>query len=226
VSHRCIARHHRYRFHGGDEDAIAGITKHYDVPLVSMRAALLEPVRRGSPPMLSSLHNFMLDCKHPTGQGHTYLAQMILSRVWAAARDSNGGGGGDGRSGSCSADAPAPVLRPPLLKSGAADASASTCAMGQLLAPLLKREATSGFNFTDEGRNKWGYVGTQPGATVSFCLSTGDAMAQKPGPTANHDPALAAAMERRARRISPTAATVAATRQLAHACFDAEGDPA
>ena len=60
------------------------MTKHYDVPLVSLRAGLLDSVRRGDHSALNSLHKFMLDCKHPTGQGHTYMAQMVLSRLWAA----------------------------------------------------------------------------------------------------------------------------------------------
>ena len=60
-----------------DEDAIATLCRHYDVPLVSMRAALVGAVRAGS----IGIPTFMNDCKHPTGAGHTFLAQLILHRL-------------------------------------------------------------------------------------------------------------------------------------------------
>ena len=47
--------HHGY----GDEDAIAALCRHYDVPLVSMRAGMLRAVKKAQ----IKVPSFMLDCK-------------------------------------------------------------------------------------------------------------------------------------------------------------------
>eukprot|EP00966_Prymnesium_polylepis_P037386 868098-Prymnesium_polylepis.1 len=62
---------------GADEDAIAALCRNYNVPLVSMRAALVGAVRAGA----VAIPSFMSDCKHPSGAGHTVLAQLILQRL-------------------------------------------------------------------------------------------------------------------------------------------------
>lgn len=61
----------------GDEDAIARLCAHYGVPLVSMRAALLPAVRSGA----VRLRRVMSDCRHPSGVGHTMLAQVAMTRL-------------------------------------------------------------------------------------------------------------------------------------------------
>ena len=60
-----------------DEDEISSLCAHYNVPLVSMRSALVDAVREGA----VGIPSFMNDCKHPSGVGHTFLAQMILQRI-------------------------------------------------------------------------------------------------------------------------------------------------
>ena len=98
------------RFNYGDEDVIADLCNHYDVPLVSMRAALLDAVKADADPTLR-LRHFMVDCKHPNGQGHTYLAQLVLSRLLRAAptagnnNNQNHDGAGVGASAEASARA-------------------------------------------------------------------------------------------------------------------------
>lgn len=62
-----------------DEDAIASLCRHYGVPLVSMRGGTLSAVRRGA----LTTPSFMRDYRHPTGQGHTFLAQSALQRIVA-----------------------------------------------------------------------------------------------------------------------------------------------
>ena len=124
------------RFNFGDEDAIAALCKHYNVPLVSMRSALLAAVkanRDGKFDPTLAVRYFMIDCKHPSGQGHTYLAQMVLARLL--------GGGDEGavlspaaaileQQRSCAAaseESQQPTLPPPLhadgLPRGGANAS-------------------------------------------------------------------------------------------------------
>ncbi|EOD08437.1 hypothetical protein EMIHUDRAFT_106136 [Emiliania huxleyi CCMP1516] len=61
----------------GDEDRVAELCRYYDVPLVSMRAALLEPVRRGA----VRLDEFMVDCRHPKAEGHLAMARAVLDRL-------------------------------------------------------------------------------------------------------------------------------------------------
>ena len=90
------------RFNYGDEDAISRLCTHYGVPLVSMRSALLDAVRTDASP-ITRLSHFMIDCKHPSGQGHTYLAQLALARILGPSSGVSGGtstagsaGGGGG----------------------------------------------------------------------------------------------------------------------------------
>ena len=152
----------------GDEDRIAEVAAHYDTPLVSVRSALLEEMKRGmSTSMRGSV--FMNDCKHPNGQGHTYLAQMVLARLWAAKR-----GAGDNSSTCDGADAPT-TLPPPMLPGAGAVVSSQHCATGPQMKSMLVAARTRGFVYTDEGRQKWGYVGNATDEVVTFHIPEVDA---------------------------------------------------
>ena len=132
-----------------DEDAIARVCRHYGVPLVSMRAALLGAVRDGS----IRLSSFTGDCKHPNEQGHLYLAQLVLERLLASVED--------GREGDVT----------PSLPEGSFEwTQRESCAVSAALPQLVLR--SSGFNYTDEGRGKPGLVATQAGASVTLCVAS------------------------------------------------------
>ena len=165
------------RFNFGDEDAIAALCKHYNVPLVSMRSALLAAVkanRDGKFDPTLAVRYFMIDCKHPSGQGHTYLAQMVLARLL--------GGGDEGavlspaaailqQQRSCAAaseESQQPTLPPPLHADGL-PRGVSQCVNGAHL-QHLPGVSSNGFVFTGEGRGKLGWVGRQPGDRISFCV--------------------------------------------------------
>ena len=231
------------RFNFGDEDAIAKLCRYYDVPLVSMRAALLQEVKEGRDETLA-LRHFMIDCKHPSGQGHTYLAQLVLwrllhaphsglrgggSRVGSsggssggssdgsssgAGSSSNGGGGGTLTCEEATARAESRVLPPPIHADGW-PRGASRCVNGEQLRGLTSVSAR-GFAFTDEGRNKFGWVGHQPADEMSFCLLDGGAAAvprtaPTPLPSRSPPPPPEAAA---------AAAAVAAPLPLARRCAD------
>lgn len=177
-----------------DEDAIAALCAHYRVPLVSMRSALVDAVRNGD----IAIPMFMNDCKHPTGAGHTFLAQLILHRLLQAPASAGGdtshdahdaealerggdgaGGGGGVESGAdsvtpvCAAPSPpSPQLRTPHYGAEGREMASSVCARGEQLTRYLDRAATIGFNLTDEGRGrgKLGYLAYGTGKSIGFCL--------------------------------------------------------
>ena len=166
----------RDAFNAGDEDRIVAIAAHYGLPVVSLRAGLLDAVRTSSPtdePFLQVPY-FMHDCKHPTGEGHTYLAQYVLARLLREPSAAAGSGL------VCDAhgypEPTPPPLPPPYFKAHGWPNPSSRCARGKQLPPLLSGQP-DGFEFTDEGRGKYGYVGTRAGASLAFCLFNGSAVA-------------------------------------------------
>jgi len=142
-----------------DEDAIASLCRHYGVPLVSMRGGTLSAVRRGA----LTTPSFMRDCRHPTGQGHTFLAQSALQRIVAPPPGAE----------ACRPATTRLPLPPPLFGEEAiVPNSTSACARGAQLPRYVSW--TRGFAFTDEGRGpgKLGYVATEVGSALGLCLPT------------------------------------------------------
>jgi hypothetical protein len=154
-----------------DEDKLAAISVHYDLPLVSMRAALLGAVREDREEHTRAPY-FMIDCKHPNGQGHTYLAQLVLGRLLAATPAAS--------PATCAAAAQ-PPLPPPLMPHGA-PLSSSACARGEAMRRYLV--SARGFTLTDEGRgaDKTGLVASSPGESATFCISNASAARHPPPP--------------------------------------------
>ena len=179
-----------------DEDAIADLCRHYNVPLVSMRSALVDAVRAGE----VAIPTFMNDCKHPTGVGHTFLAQLLLHRLLHApspaappstaatgavdnpagsdheaadtAAMGGGAGGSAGAGGGCAPPAARRVLRDPFYAADGRESASSVCARGHQLSRYVEPARLNGFNLTDEGRGKGklGYLGYGLGKSLSFCL--------------------------------------------------------
>jgi hypothetical protein len=168
------------------------LCRHYNVPLVSMRAALLEAVRSDRDPPQFRLPNFMLDCQHPNAQGHSYMAQLILSRLRRAVREAGAAmpnasvqfstkylereeNQGSWCDKSMLKQEKLRVgllpLPPPLLRDGEAfPLGSSTCVTGSRLKEVVLRARD--FNLTDEGRrNKVGLVAKEPGASASLCVT-------------------------------------------------------
>ena len=173
----------------GDEDSIADLCRHYDVPLVSMRSALVEAVRAGA----VAIPAFMNDCKHPNGQGHTFMAQLVLHRLLhapaaasalptgsataeheaadAAAMVEGASGGGAALRG-CEPPAARRALPEPLNGASGREMASSVCARGDQLSRYVESARTDGFNLTDEGRGrgKLGYLAHGVGRSISLCL--------------------------------------------------------
>jgi len=121
-----------------DEDEIAALCRHYSVPLVSMRAALVGAVRAGA----IAIPTFMNDCKHPNGVGHTFLAQLILHRLLsgdyaapasAAAVAPAGGGCIEHATSAVASSAPLPMLPEPYYGAKGHEMGSSICARGEQL---------------------------------------------------------------------------------------------
>lgn len=142
-----------------DEDAIAKLCKHYNVPLVSMRGALLGAVRAGE----ITLPSFTRDCKHPSGQGHTFIAQLVLQRLLQSPQPAPAVSLYTGAPAAaitattavasvCGAAAPRSPLPAPFYGLDGMESAQSVCARGAQLRKFV--HASHGFNFTDEGRGK------------------------------------------------------------------------
>jgi hypothetical protein len=167
-----------------DEDEIAKLCAHYDVPLVSMRSALVGAVRTGE----IALPSFMSDCKHPTGAGHSFLAQLVLHRLLHApplvssdasspppssSSSSSSSVAADDAAvatGRCAPDARA--LPAPFYGGAGQEMASSVCARGGQLGRYAEMDRSSGFNLTDEGRGKGkiGLLANGVGRSISFCL--------------------------------------------------------
>ena len=145
--------------HNRDEDAIGKLAAHYAVPLVSMRGALVDAVRAGE----LAIPSFMRDCKHPSGEGHTFLAQIALHRILTPP---NATGRGVPPDAACGA---APPLPSPLHADGR-QLPQSVCARGGQLQRFVRH--TDGFAMTDEGRGagKLGLVAKHAADTLALCL--------------------------------------------------------
>lgn len=154
----------------GDEDRVAELCRYYDVPLVSMRAALLEPVRRGA----VRLDEFMVDCRHPKAQGHLAMARAVLDRLLRTRPLAEGAACPASPAGSHP-----PVLPPPRLRDGLPMPN-SMCARGELLRQRVLD--SRGFDFSLEQRGKPGLVGLQPHSTLRLALDTEARQAEAEAP--------------------------------------------
>jgi hypothetical protein len=139
----------------GDEDRVAELCRHYNIPLVSMRAALLEAVRSGKVP----LESFMQDCRHPNWEGHLAMAHAVIERLRSTSPQH------PARTPRCPPEAVALPL--PMHKQGMPMPN-SMCARGELLNQFVV--SAEGFEYTSERMGKPGMVGLAPGDNLSLSL--------------------------------------------------------
>ena len=138
----------------GDEDRVAELCRHYNIPLVSMRAALLDAVRSGKVPLAS----FMQDCRHPNREGHLAMAHAVIERL-RSTRPPAG-------TPKCPSEAVALPL--PMHKQGMPMPGSELCARGELLSQFVV--TAEGFEYTSEHMGKPGMVGLAPGNNLSLSL--------------------------------------------------------
>ena len=133
---------------------MAELCRHYNIPLVSMRAALLDAVRSGKVPLAS----FMQDCRHPNREGHLAMAHAVIERL-RSTRPPAG-------TPKCPSEAVALPL--PMHKQGMPMPGSELCARGELLSQFVV--TAEGFEYTSEHMGKPGMVGLAPGNNLSLSL--------------------------------------------------------
>jgi len=153
------------------ETAILHLCEHYGVPMVSLRAALFDRAMRPPRMLRWDWPRSILERdgynKHPNLVGHAFLAELILARLQAALTAVQPAEADS----ACAVTCRPPPLPEPLLPGGNEGSGPSLCARGLALGPYVLE--SSGFDMTDEGRNKFGLVGLRAGARVSMLLSNG-----------------------------------------------------
>ena len=136
-----------------DAKFLTMIAARYGVPVVSLWSAGL-----AKPEMLPRMGSFMTDCRHPNGQGHTYLAQLIVASLLRSAE----------RYGKRRCSALRPEALPDPLRPNGWPMPSGRCARAERLLPLVTSKR--GFAYTDEGIGKPGLVGQRPGDQLNLCL--------------------------------------------------------
>ena len=132
---------------------MAELCRHYNIPLVSMRAALLVAVRSGKVPLAS----FMQDCRHPNRDGHLAMAHAVIERLRSTRPPA----------GATKCPSEAVALPLPMHKQGMPMPN-SMCARGELLNQFVV--TAEGFEYTSEHMGKPGMVGLAPGNNLSLSL--------------------------------------------------------
>ncbi|KAG2482486.1 hypothetical protein HYH03_018593 [Edaphochlamys debaryana] len=163
-------------FHDTMEDLETSLAQYYDVQALSLRTALYRLA------VLEQRDGFrwrqLFFDHHPGDAGHRMMADLAVFLMQETALD-------------LLLDPMTPEeeaeLRRPLpgpMYPGNLSPAAPMCALGPSFAKLVVK--TTGFHLTDEGRRKWGYVATAPGAELVVRVDT----RRSGGGAAAGDPAL------------------------------------
>ena len=156
------------------EDLVLLLCQHYNIPLVSIRAALMDMVKTDAAPQFR-LPSWLVDCVHPNSQGHTFIAEMVLSRIfrhhsWREPRGTRTTFSGKARCLLQQERRPPAPLHP----TGDPTSGATVCVRGLGVLPLIAggraEAARHGFVMTEEGRRKAGLVAQSPNSSLSLCL--------------------------------------------------------
>ncbi|GIL73988.1 hypothetical protein Vretimale_5073 [Volvox reticuliferus] len=171
---------------------------YYSLPAVSLKAAVLPAssaaVGGAEAVSLGAIFNGGLN--HPGRGGHVVIAELLITlcldllqlntiRMAAATGATNTRGEGcssasvaatdsDGSGGPMTMEELAAVAARPLpqpIFPGNYGATQATCYIGNQLQDLVQ-PPVEGWEWTDEGRDKWGYVATEPGKTLRLKVNT------------------------------------------------------
>ncbi|GLI61409.1 hypothetical protein VaNZ11_003603 [Volvox africanus] len=164
---------------------------YYSLPAVSLKAAVLPSAAVAGAAAVSLGAIFNGGHNHPGRGGHVVITELLITLCLSLLRSSTDSEGSDtwvapviddaGAAPAVTAAAATDALAaleavasrplPPPLANGNYESSESTCYIehdlqGLILAPL------EGWEWTDEGRGKWGYVAMAPGKTLRLKVNT------------------------------------------------------
>ncbi|GFR48090.1 hypothetical protein Agub_g9777 [Astrephomene gubernaculifera] len=154
-------------FHWTTEDAVGAMSQYYDVQALSLRTAMYDLAVRQEREGFLWEHAFV--DHHPGNQGHKFMADLA---VWMLQQTALGllqlpYGQEDAEA------AGAPLAGP--MYPGNLPPNSSMCLLGDSFRSLVVSEASSGFDYVNEGtpeKPKPGYVATQPGSVLRFRIDT------------------------------------------------------
>ncbi|EFJ49700.1 hypothetical protein VOLCADRAFT_89683 [Volvox carteri f. nagariensis] len=127
-------------------------TAYYGLPSVSLRAAVFPSATAGGAEEVSPGAIFNGGAMHPGRGGHVVVTELLITLCLEVALVA------------------ARPLPPPLFP-GNHGATVETCYIQDQLQALVQQPVV-GWNWTDEGRGKWGYVATEPGKTIKLKVNT------------------------------------------------------
>ncbi|GLI61406.1 hypothetical protein VaNZ11_003625 [Volvox africanus] len=160
---------------------------YYSLPAVSLKAAVLPSVYAGGPEKLSLGAIFNGGLNHPGRGGHVVVFEVLVTlamdllrsnpRYLLESRTNTTETAAAGDATSLAEDGAAALLEvwnrplPPPMAANNYESSRQTCYIeDELLA--LTQPPVEGWEWTDEGRGKWGYVAMAPGKTLRLKFDT------------------------------------------------------
>jgi hypothetical protein len=160
----------------GGDDEIEVLAQYYNLPYVATRSLMWDAVYDPQGGTNRSTEGpwpyFHIDRNHPNDIGHQYVAEMVILFFRRVLEDLHF------RPHAPHDDAVATApLRPPMLRNNWPNAN-NSCLMGRLFNEHVTK--SEGFEWVNEGseeKPKWGWVGTEPGATLRFSVNTATALA-------------------------------------------------
>ncbi|GLC45541.1 hypothetical protein PLESTM_001747400 [Pleodorina starrii] len=167
-----IAAAHGNYLHSAERD-FSELATYYGLPSVSLKAAVMPSAAVGAAEQVAHGAIFNGGLNHPGRGGHVVVSELLITMCMDLLR-SNGNGaacdpwvGGGGAAAAAAAALAAAAERPlpPPLAEDNYESSSSTCYIEHELRGLVQKPV-EGWEWTDEGRGKWGFVALQPSRTL------------------------------------------------------------